>query len=130
MSEKPEQIPKDVKPLDKFTFSLNLSNKVKEDLESQLSAVEDRINSIANKVTVDGMPILKAILQTTHDKKELKRLAKGLDRVADLIEGSDHIKTRLSIIDTAHKDPDWFAWTFGDFSEHIDKHIESILDES
>jgi Trm5-related predicted tRNA methylase len=130
MSEKPEQIPKDVKPLDKFTFSLNLSNKVKEDLESQLSAVEDRINSIANKVTVDGMPILKAILQTSHDKKELKRLAKGLDRVADLIEGSDQIKTRLSIIDTAHKDPDWFAWTFGDFSEHIDKHIESILDES
>jgi hypothetical protein len=47
-----------------------------------------------------------------------------------LIEGSDHIKTRLNIIDTAHKDPDWFAWTFGDFSEEIDKHIESILDES
>lgn len=130
MSEYPEQIPKEQKPLDNFTFSLNLSNKVKVDLESELSAIEERINSIVNKVTVDGMPILKAILQTSHDKKELKRLAKGLDRVADLIEGSDHIKTRLNIIDVAHKDPDWFAWTFGDFSEQIDKHIESLLDES
>lgn len=129
MSEYPEQLPTDSKPLDRFTFSISVAAQVKNDIEAQLNAIDERIDTIVNKVTVDGMPIMKAILQTSHDKKELKRLAKGIDRVADLIENYDQLKNRLSIIETAQTDPEWFAWTFGDFSDQVDKGLDSIFNE-
>jgi|694.fasta_scaffold05564_14 hypothetical protein len=129
MSKYPEKLPEESKPLSKFTFSLNVATSVKKELQDQFDSITDRIENIINKVTIDGMPMIRLVLQSTHNKKELKKLAKGIDRIADLIEVQDNLKSRLSIIDTAQKDPEWFAWTFGDFSDEIEKDLTSIFEE-
>jgi hypothetical protein len=129
MSQYPEKLPEETKPLNKFTFSLNVATSVKKELEDQFDSITDRIENIVNKVTIDGIPMIRLILQSTHNKKELKKLAKGIDRIADLIEVQDNLKSRLNIIDTAQKDPEWFAWTFGDFSDEVEKGLTSILEE-
>jgi hypothetical protein len=124
----PEEIPEVKKKFNQFLFSLESSLDVKSDLESQLESLNERIQKIVNSVTLNDMPILGFILQNSHDKKELKKFAKAVDRIADLIDVADNIENRISIIDTAQKDPDWFAFTFGDFSREIDEDINNIFD--
>jgi len=123
----PEKIPETKASINQFLFSLEASNSVKTDLESQLNTLNDRIQKIVNSVTLNDMPVLSFILQNSHDKKELKKFAKAVDRVADLIDAADKIESRLNIIETAQKDPDWFAFTFGDFSKEIDEDIDNIF---
>jgi hypothetical protein len=123
----PEKIPETKPKLDQFLFNLEASNSVKSELESQLSSLNDRIQKIVNSVTLNDIPILGFILQSSHDKKELKKFAKAVDRVADLIDSVDKIEVKIKIIETAQKDPDWFAFTFGDFSKEIDDDISDIF---
>lgn len=125
MTKYPEKIPQSA-PIDKFTFSLAMSNNVKLQVEEELNSIDSRIERIVNDVLLDGVPMIRFILQTSHDRKELKKFAKAVDRVADLIEHQDLLKNKLNIINHAQKDPSWFALTFGDFSDEIDKEIESI----
>jgi hypothetical protein len=123
----PEKIPENKQKLTNFLFSLEASASVKSDLESQLNSLNERIQKIVNSVTLNDMPILSFVLQNSHDKKELKKFAKAVDRVADLVDAVDQIEARINIIDTAQKDPDWFAFTFGDFSKQIDEDIDNIF---
>lgn len=123
----PEKIPQAENKINQFLFSLDSSNSVKSDLEFQLNSLNERIQKIVNSVTLNDMPILGFILQNSHDKKELKKFAKAVDRVADLIDAADKIESRINIIETAQKDPDWFAFTFGDFSKEIDEDINNIF---
>jgi len=123
----PEKIPENKQNLTNFLFSLEASSSVKSDLQSQLGSLNERIQKIVNSVTLNDMPILSFVLQNSHDKKELKKFAKAVDRVADLVDAVDKIESRINIIDTAQKDPDWFAFTFGDFSKEIDEDINNIF---
>jgi len=123
----PEKIPDNKQNFKNFLFTLEASASVKDDLQSQLDSLNDRIQKIVNSVTLNDMPVLSFILQNSHDKKELKKFAKAVDRVADLIDAADKIESRINIIETAQKDPDWFAFTFGDFSKEIDEDIDSIF---
>ena len=59
--------------------------------------------------------------------RELKKFAKAVDRIADLIESVDQLESRLKIIETAQKDPQWFAFAFGDFSQEIDDDLGQIF---
>lgn len=127
MSGYPDKLPKQQNPLDKFTFSLSASSEMRSKLQSEYDTIQTRLDRILNEVLLDGVPILRLILQTSHDKKELKKLAKALDRVADLIDHQDSINSKLTIINQAHKDPSWFALAFGDFSQEVDDDISSIL---
>ena len=127
MSGYPDKLPKEQKPLDKFTFSLSASSEMRSKLQSEFDTIQSRLDRIFNEVLLDGVPILRFILQTSENKKELKKLAKALDRVADLIEHQNSINAKLTIINQAHKDPSWFALAFGDFSQEIDNDIDSIL---
>ena len=60
-------------------------------------------------------------------KSDLKKLAKAMDRLADLIEVYEEAQSKLSVIEAVQKDPNWFAWTFGDFSQEIDQDIEQLF---
>jgi hypothetical protein len=75
------------------------------------------------------MPVVTAILNITRSKNDLKKLAKALDRIADIVEVLDSLKEKLTVIKVAEKNPNWFMSAFGDFSTDIDKTIESILGE-
>lgn len=126
MSSYPDKIP-DSEPLDKFTFSLAASEEMKSKLQSEYDAIQIRIDKLFSEVLLDGLPALKLIAEYSHNKKDLKRLAKALDRFADLIDHQDALKAKLNIINVAHKDPNWFALAFGDFSSEIDNDIDSIF---
>lgn len=126
MSEHPESIPEPVS-YDRFPFSAKASLGVQSELQSQLQTLNERIDKIASNVLVGDMPLIRFVLQTSHDKNELKKFAKAVDRVADLIEAVDQLESKLKIIDVAQKDPAWFAFAFGDFSQEIDKDINEIF---
>ena len=126
MSGHPEDIPQ-VASYEKFPFSVKASLGVQSELQDQLQTLNDRIEKIASTVLVGDMPLIRFVLQTSHDKSELKKFAKAVDRVADLIEAVDQLEGRLKIIETAQKDPQWFAFAFGDFSQEIDKDIDEIF---
>ena len=73
------------------------------------------------------MPIIRFILNISQDKEELKKVAKALDRVAELIHAKNQITPKLEVIKIAEKDPNWFALTFGDFSTDVELGLDSIL---
>jgi len=123
----PEKIPENKGTVDQFLFNLKSSSSVRIELESQLSTLNERIQKIVNSVTLNDMPMIGFLLQNSHDKKELKKFAKAVDRVADLIDAADNIENRINIIDTAEKDPNWFALTFGDYAQEIDEDIDNIF---
>jgi len=62
MSKYPEKLPEESKPLSKFTFSLNVATSVKKELQDQFDSITDRIENIINKVTIDGMPMIRLVL--------------------------------------------------------------------
>jgi len=126
MSEHPEKIPESVS-YDRFPFSAKASLEIQSELQTQLSTLNERIDKIASNVLVGDMPLIRFVLQTSHDRSELKKFAKAVDRVADLIEAVDQLESKLKIIETAQKDPQWFAFAFGDFSQEIEKDIDDIF---
>jgi archaellum component FlaC len=123
----PEKIPTSNNSLDKFTFSLNASKSLLKELENELESLDSRIDRISNDVLVGGLPIIRFILQSSHDKKELKILAKAVNRIADIIEQRDKVDSKITIIQTAEKDPEWFALAFGDFSQEIENDISTLI---
>lgn len=123
----PEKIPNaSSKPYSSFYFNLHSSKDVKNNLQNQVDSLDQRIEKIVDHFTIDGAPIVRLILGMTDDRKELKRLAKAIDRVADLIDAKNQIAPKLEIIKYAEKDPNWFASTFGDFSADIELGLDSI----
>lgn len=124
----PEKIPaSSLGPVNSFYFSLEASKEIKTQLESQLSNLDARIDKIVDHFTLDDMPIIRFILNISQDKEELKKVAKALDRVAELIHAKNQITPKLEVIKIAEKDPNWFALTFGDFSTDVELGLDSIL---
>lgn len=112
-----------------FTFSMALAKETKKDLQSKSDALNERILAISNNVIINDMPVIQAVLQITRSRKDLKKLAKALDRIADIIEVHDQIQDRLNVVKLAEKDPNWFMSAFGDFTQEIDETINNILGE-
>ena len=129
MSDYPEQVPNSL-PIKNFNFNLDSSIETKKEIISQLSNIDDHIEKIIQRFSIDDFPVVQVILNMTHDKETLKGLGKALDRVADLIEVKDNLASKLKIINLAEKDPSWFAYTFGDFSSNIDSDISSLFGDT
>lgn len=128
MSFYPEKIPNTAqKPINSFYFRLDAAKEVKAQLESQLSNLDDRIEKIIDHFTLGDMPIIRFILNVSEDKEEIKKLAKALDRVADLIDVKNQLLPKLQLIATAEKDPNWLAMAFGDFSNEVEIDIDNII---
>ena len=120
----PEQYDKD---MTSFTFSLKLALEAKKDISEKVDMLSERIDRIVEHFTIEDIPIIKPILNITHSRKELKKLAKALDRVADIIEHHDALTQKLKVIELAEKEPNWFASAFGDFQGDIDSTISNLL---
>ena len=125
----PEKIPNDAKgPINNFYFRLDAAKEVKKQLESQLSNLDNRIDKIVDHFTLADMPIIRFILNVSEDRDDLKKVAKALDRVADLMYSRNQILPKLQLIATAEKDPNWLAMAFGDFSVDVDLELDNIVD--
>jgi len=127
MTSYPEKIPTSITPIKNFYFNLENSKHIKGELESQIHNLDERIDKIVEHFTLDDVPIIKFIIGVSRDKSELKKVAKALDRVADLLEARDKITPKLQVIKTAESDPNWFALAFGSFAEDIELDIQNIL---
>ena len=114
-------------PITSFTFSMATANKSKEEIADKVKTLSDRIEKLVNQFTIDDMPILKPILNITHSKNDLKRLAKAIDRIADIIEIHDALESKLKVIELAQSEPHWFAAAFGDFEKDIDSAIDKLI---
>jgi len=125
MTSYPEKIPK-VSKIDNFYFNLRNSQFIKSELESQIETLDSRIDKIIEHFSVDDFPIIRAILNFTEDRDNLKNISKALDRIADLIAAKNSLIPKLKVIETAEQDPNWFAMTFGDFSADIELDIDSF----
>lgn len=129
MTSYPEKVPQSA-PIKNFYFSLDAAADSKSEIKNQISNLEERIEKIIQHFAIDDMPVIRFILNITHDKEMLKGLSKALDRVADLVEHHDNLSSKLKVIEHAEKDPSWFAYTFGDFTFNIDKGLEDILGDN
>jgi hypothetical protein len=128
MSTYPEKIPEGLSSIDTFPFSIKAGKLAKKDIELQLDAVNNRIDKIVDHFIFSDTPILMFILRLTDKKADLKKLSKALDRVADLVEVQSDLNSRLSVLKVLESDPNWFATTFSDYSDEIDRDISFIID--
>lgn len=113
--------------MSKFVFSMNMLKETEDDLSSKVSSLQSRIDHISSNIVINDIPIIQPILSVSRSKADLKKLAKALDRIADIVEVLDSLEDKLKLVQTAKKDPNWFMSSFGDFSEDVDNTIEKIL---
>lgn len=112
-----------------FTFSFSLAEKAKNELEDSHQKIQERINNITDseKFFVGGFPVLKNIIYLQPSKQDLKKLAKAIERLSELVEVFEELDNKLNVIKTVQTDPEWFAWACGDFTNDVDKAIEQMF---
>jgi t-SNARE complex subunit (syntaxin) len=112
-----------------FNFSFELVEKTKQELETSHQKLLDRISNIteSEKFFINGFPVLKNIVTLNPKKQDLKKIAKALDRLSDLLEAFEEIDNKITLVNTVQNDPHWFAWAFGDFSKDVDTAIDQLL---
>ena len=81
----------DQESFEKFTFSMKLAAETGKDISKKVDTLNERIEKISDTITINEMPIIKAILNVTRSKSDLKKLAKALDRLSDIIELHDSL---------------------------------------
>jgi hypothetical protein len=125
----PEQIPSQADSMiTNFNFSFSAAEDAFRNVKEQHSQLDQRISSIVDseKFFVNGFPVLKNILVLSPKKNDLKKLAKALDRLADIIDLYDATQAKLTLIETLQKDPHWFTGTFGDFSKEVSDDLDLL----
>lgn len=130
MKSYPEKIPDGLGKIETFPFSFSAAKNARKEIQSQLDQVNARINKIVEHFIYDDMPILSLILRVTNQKPDLKKLAKAIDRLADLVEIQDDLVSRSNVLKLLENDPTWFTSTFSDYSSEIDRDLSDIIDDS
>lgn len=123
----PEKIPEGLSSVETFPFSIKAGKNAAKQIESQLSSINDRIDKIVDHFVYGDVPILMYVLKVTRQKSDLKKMAKAIDRLADLVEVQSNLESRLSVISVLESDPVWFATTFSDYSDEIDRDLSFII---
>lgn len=115
--------------LHSFNFSFSMAAKALADIEEEHSNLDQRVSSIidSEKFYINGFPVLKSVMTLNPSKSDLKKLSKALDRLADLVEIFDNLERKMTVLKTIQSDPNWFAWTFGDFSDEVDQDLAKFF---
>jgi len=128
----PEVIP-EVSPFEgdeKFTFSLAAGDLAVDEIDKEISSLEERLARLARRkeVQVNGVPVLQHLIGLTQDRDELRNIGKALIRVAELTPRLQELYKRKHVIEMARENPRWMMATFADFSEEIGEpsDIENI----
>lgn len=129
MNSYPEQLPPG--GFDHFLFSFSSAAKAEKELQRDFDALSQRIGAIveADKFMVQGFPVLKHLVALQPTKEELKKLAKAVDRIADLLELFNQLNAKLTMIKTMQEHPHWFTDTFADFAKEIERDIDKLLED-
>lgn len=111
---------KDLGAIDRFRFSLDTAVPTRNDIDLRVSAIEDRIQRLTNKVVFNHVPILMHILSVSSDPKDLIVIARALDKLAELVPQLKDLQDKQKVVQTAFDNPQWMASVFGDFSGDFD----------
>jgi hypothetical protein len=116
----------EVSPPSRFMFSTTAAEDSEKDLELRINALEQRLATLDERcalMTHHGhpMPVLRQILAIGKDPEDITRLAKGLERAAQLDTELEELTRRLEIINAVKKEPNWFASVFADFADDVEK---------
>jgi hypothetical protein len=127
MSSYPEKIPDGIGSINAFPFSFTAGKNVKRELEFQLDQINTRIEKIVDHFVYNDIPIVHYILKASNQKNDLKKLAKAINRLADLVEVQENLSSRLNIVKVLETDTAWFTSTFSDYSSEIDQDLINII---
>lgn len=120
------------KNMETFMFSLKTGQNSRKDLEMRVSALKDRLDKLDEKATITnehGMSIsvVWMIIHMSDSPEEILRLGKALVRAAEIIPEHKALSQKLSAVQILSDDPEWFAATFGDFENEVDKFTENFF---
>ena len=125
---RPEELPQGLVPRKSFMFTTKLLEEQKRENQALIDSYQGRVDKICEALTMNNTPVIPALLHVTSEKDVLKRLAKGIDRVADLVEVLDELKTRQKVLEYAEQDPVWFAAAFADLEHEVSSSIPDDVD--
>lgn len=127
MTHYPEQIP--AGNFDHFLFSFSSAAKAEKEIQKDFDSLAKRINAIveSEKFFVQNFPVLRNLIALQPSKEELKKLAKAVDRLADLVEVFGQLDSKLTVIKTMQDHPHWFTDTFADLDKEIDRDLDSFF---
>lgn len=128
----PEQLP-DVEPFEEesFLFNTTAGQESLSSINSEISALEDRIARLARRkeLNIQGIPVLQQLIGLTQEREDLRVLGKALIRVADLMPELQRLHKQKSVIEMANENPRWLMATFADFSQDVQNIDDIISDE-
>jgi hypothetical protein len=127
MSSYPEKIPDGIGSINAVPFSFTAGKDVKRELEFQVDQINSRIEKIVEHFVYNDIPIVHYILKASNQKNDLKKLAKAIDRLADLVQIQENLSSRLNIVKVLETDSAWFASTFSDYSSELDQDLINII---
>lgn len=120
------------KNMETFMFSLKAGQNSRKDLEMRVAALKDRLDKLDEKATITNeagmsMSVVWMIIHMSDSPEEVSRLGKALVRAAEIIPEHKTLSEKLSAVQILSDDPEWFAATFGDFENEVDKFTENFF---
>lgn len=98
-------------------------------LERDLSELQDEIDSLSSKASLNGVEVISQLIQFSSDPKEINRLAKALSLVAKRLPQLNKMKSRMTALQLANDDPEWFSMAFANQGS-LDHAIAQCLDQT
>ncbi len=98
-------------------------------LERDMSELQDEIDTLSSKASLNGVEVISQLIQFSSDPKEINRLAKALSFVAKRLPELNKMKSRMTALQLANEDPEWFEMAFATEGS-IDTAIRLCLDQT
>jgi hypothetical protein len=122
----PEKKENKVEAIGSFKFSSDIGGKTVPQLEMQVEALQNRIDTLSTKTAINGphgpIGVLNSIIDLCGDDEYevLIPLGRALERVASILPELDEARSKLEAARYLMKNPEWVASVFGDFSTELE----------
>lgn len=115
-----------------FTFSFEKAESTYKDLSHEHETITGRIDKIisSHKFFISDFPVLRQVVNLSTEPSDLKKLAKALDRLADLYNLYNENYSKYSLVKAAKENSNWFISSCGDFTKEVDNVIANIQEEN
>lgn len=126
----PEKLPS--QGFESFLFSYSTMKTAEQNLQNEYDTINKRILNIVDseKFFVNDFPVLKNLMALNPSREELKKLAKAIDRLGDLVEIYKELSAKVELIKTMRDNQTWFTNTFADFDKEIDRDLQDFINST
>lgn len=97
------------------------------EINKQLTRLDERIQTLVERYTVNGSPVLGFMLEYAKDPKELIELAKGLDRAARLVKVKAELTNKRVALTLMKENPTWLMGELNDLTNDVEDIITTAL---